>query len=149
MSRYSQSKLWFQTQSPRGFCSRFEAQPVGNQEEVRASGRISSASPEVVISQSELGDGDGVVLQADMSVIVELGNTGGVVGALVVGLLGKEHVVFAEFVGCGVRIVHRSLMPKGEVALAAQKIGAEDATVVGETRQLKFSGSIHITAEHL
>ena len=70
-----------------------------------------------------------------MAVIVELRNAGGVVEALVVRLLGEEHVVFAECVGGRVRILRGSFVPEGEMALAADQVGAEDASVVGETGQ--------------
>ena len=57
-------------------CVRLEmrAQPVGDAEKVLFAGRIVGSAPEVVVAESELSDGDGVVLQADVSVIVELRN---------------------------------------------------------------------------
>jgi hypothetical protein len=64
-------------------------------------------------------------------VIVELGNAGVIVVSLVVGLFGEEHVVLAEFVGIGVGIFIGRFVSEGEMAFAAEQIGAEDAAIVG------------------
>ena len=73
------------------------AEPVGDDKEFSAAFWVRAAAEEIVVSQSVLRDGDGVVLQADLAVIVELRNAAGIVEALIVGLLGEQHVVFAEF----------------------------------------------------
>src|ERR1051326_1952699 len=73
--------------------SQVGGQPVGNQEKLFAALGIGGAAPEIVVAQSKLRDGDGIVLQADLAVIVELRNAGWIVSAAVVGFLGEEHVV--------------------------------------------------------
>jgi len=132
VSRYSQSKWWFQFE----MC----AEPVGNYEKLFSSPWVCSSLPQVVVSQSVLRDRDGIVLPADLAVIVEQRDAFGVVGSLVVGLIGEEHVVLAEFVGDGVWILRRGFVPEREMALAAENIGAEDASVVGEMGHGEPSG---------
>src|SRR5579859_3215294 len=107
-------------------------QPVGNQEKFLAAFWIGSAAPEVVVAQSKLRDGDGIVLQADVAVIVELRNAGWIVSAAVVSFLREEHIVLAEFAGSGVRIFGGSFVPEREMAFAAEDVGAKDTPVVGE-----------------
>src|ERR1051326_2094950 len=107
-------------------------QPVGNQEKLFAALGIGGAAPEIVVAQSKLRDGDGIVLQADLAVIVELRNAGWIVSAAVVGFLGEEHVVLTEFPGSGVRIFGGSFVPEREMAFAAEDVGAKDTPVVGE-----------------
>jgi hypothetical protein len=94
-------------------------EPVGGYEEFSAAFRIGGLAEEIVVSHGVLRDRDGVVLQADFAVIVELRNAGGIVGTLIVGLLGELHVVFAEFAGRCIRIFCGSFMPEGQVTFAA------------------------------
>ena len=56
---------------------------------ISAAAGIGGTAAEVVVSEAVLRDGDGVVLQADVAVIVELRDAGGIVGAAVVGLFGE------------------------------------------------------------
>jgi hypothetical protein len=88
---------------------------------------------EIVVPQAVLRDRDRVVLQADAAVIVEQRHTGGIVGAGIVGLIREQHVVFAEFGGTRIRILCRSLVPECEMALPAEEVGAENASIVAET----------------
>ena len=76
------------------------------------------------------------LLQADFAAIVELWDAGRIIRTLVVGLFGEEHVVLAEIAGAGIRILGRSLVPEGEVAVAAEEVGAEDASIIAETGQV-------------
>src|ERR1051326_4525568 len=113
-----------------GIWFKMVAEPVGDEEEFLTAVGIGGAAEEIVVSQAVLRDGDGVVLQADVAVIVELGDTGGVVSAAVVGFLGEEHVVLAECCRAGVGIFGGSFVPESEMAFAAEHVGAEDAAVV-------------------
>src|SRR5271169_3991396 len=93
-------------------------EPVGNDKEFSPTLWVRAAPVQVVVSQSILRDGDGVVLQADPAVIVELRNAGGIIEALIVGLLGEQHVVFAEFARGRIWILSGGFVPEGEVAFA-------------------------------
>ncbi len=66
------------------------AEPIGDYEEFSAALRIGSAPIQVVVSQPVLRDGNRVVLQADLAMIVELRNASGVVEALIVRLLANS-----------------------------------------------------------
>src|SRR5215831_11884558 len=109
------------------------AKPICNQKKFPTAIRITGAPPKVVVAQSVLGDCNRVVLQADLAVIVQLRNADGIVGSLIVGLLGEGHVIFPEFGDRCVGVFSRRLMPKGQVALPAQQVGAENAAIVVET----------------
>src|SRR5580658_3911650 len=106
------------------------AEPVGSDEELSAALGIGGAAVEIVVAESVLRDGDGVVLQADVAMIVELRDTGGIVGALIVGLFGEQHVVLAQFGGGRVGIPGGSFVPEGEMTFAAEEVGAENAAVI-------------------
>jgi len=110
-------------------------EPVSDQEKLAAAVKIAGALPEIVVAESVLGDGDGVVLKSDAAVIVELGNARSIVGASVVRFLGEGHVVFAELSWRGVRILYGRFVPESEMAFASKQIGAEDASVVVEAGQ--------------
>ena len=110
-------------------------QPVGAYEEFLAARWIGAAAKEVVICQAILRDGNGVVLQADLAVVVELRNAGRIVMPLIVRLLGEQHVVLAEVAAVCMRIRCGSFVPEGQLALATEKVGTEDAAVIIETRQ--------------
>lgn len=120
------------------------AQPVGTDEELSAAFGVRGAAELVVVSQAVLCDCDGVVLQTDCAVIVELRNAGGVIEALMVRFFGEEHGVLAQICSDRVRILRGSLGPEGEVALASDEIGAEDASVVAETGQGSLAVSLSI-----
>src|SRR5579863_1755855 len=107
-------------------------EPFGGEEESLAAGGIGGAAEKIVVAQAVLRDRDGVVLQADVAVIVELRHSGGIVGALVVGFFGEEHVVLAQVGDSGVAIGGGSFVPEGEMAFATEEVGAEDASVVAE-----------------
>ncbi len=124
------------------------AEPVRDYEEFAASFWVGRAMVQVVVSQSVLRDRDGVVLQADAAVIVELRDAGRIVEAPIVRLLGEQHVVFAQFLDGRIRILRGSFMPERKVALATEKVGAENAAVVAEAGQGFRVDSIHITAQH-
>src|SRR5690349_12804397 len=66
----------------------------------------------VVISQSPLFDGDGVVLAADFAAVVEQRNAALVAMSHVVGLLGERHVVLAQFSGNEMRRHLRRVVPE-------------------------------------
>ena len=57
---------------------------------------VLGAKKKIEVPQTPLRDCNRVVLQADVAVVVEQGNAGGVVGSGVAGLLEEGHVVFAE-----------------------------------------------------
>ena len=114
------------------------AEPVGDNNEFSAAFWVGAAAEEIVVSQAVLRDGDGVVLQADLAVIVELRNAGGIIRALIVRLLGEQHVIFAELARSRVRILRGSFVPEGEVAFATDEVGAENAAVIAETGQAGF-----------
>src|SRR5208283_3466491 len=111
------------------------AEPVGSEEKFLSPFKIAALTEKVVVAQAVLRDGDRVVLHADTSVIVKQRNAVWIVSTRIVGLLGEQHVVFAEFAGGRMRIRCWSLVPEGEVALPTEKVGAEDASIVAETRQ--------------
>src|SRR5258708_506478 len=110
-------------------------EPVGCYEEFSTPLWLGASPVEIVISQAILRDHDGVVLQADLAVIVELRHSGRIVMTLVVRLLGEQHVVFAQFPDRRIRIRGRSLVPKCEVALASEEVSAEDTPVIAEAGQ--------------
>ena len=110
-------------------------QPIRDVQEFLVAVRAGSAAKKIVVAESVLRNGDGIVLAADGAVVIELRDPGGVVEAGVVCLFGEEHVIFAEFRGTRVRIFRRRFVPEGEMAFAAQKIGADDATVIFEAWQ--------------
>ena len=89
------------------------SEPVGGEEELSAALRVGGLAKEIVVSQAVLRDRDGVVLQADFAVIVELRDARGIVRTLIVGLLGELHVVFAELAGGGMGIFGGSFVPEG------------------------------------
>ena len=120
------------------------AEPVRYAEELLLTAGVAGALPKVVITQAVLGDSDRVVLQADVSVIVELRNAVRVIGTLIVRLFGKEHVVLAEFVQSDVGILRGSLMPESEMAVAAEEIRAENASVVIESGQWGIESSVRL-----
>ena len=117
-------------------------EPVCGEKEFALAFGICGAAKEIVISQGVLRDCDGVVLAANLAVIVKLRDAVRVVDALVVSFLGEEHVIFAEVAGGGIEILRGSFMPEGEVAFAAEEVGAEDAAVVVQARQGILSMSI-------
>src|SRR5262249_35255181 len=84
----------------------------------------------VVISQSPLSDRDRVILQPDLAVIVEHGNSRAVVVPSIVSLLQKWHVIFAKFSGRCIGIYFRTVVPKSELALARNEICAGNASIV-------------------
>lgn len=120
---------------PLGVGFEVGAEPVGGEEEFSAAVGGGGAAVKIVVSQAVLRDRNGVVLQADVAVIVELRNARGIVVTLIVGLLGEGHVVFAEFGGGGVGIFRGSFVPESEMAFAAEEVGAEDSSVVAEAGQ--------------
>ena len=110
-------------------------EPGCNQKEFFPTNWIPSCLPEVVVSQAELSNRDGVVLQAYAAVVVELRNSRSVEGSVVVGLLGEGHVVLPQFRRRCTWILSRCLMPEREMAVAAEQVGAEDSSIVAETWQ--------------
>jgi len=117
-------------------------EPVRGEKELALAFGICGAAKEIVVSQGVLRDCDGVVLAANLAVIVKLRDAVGVIDALVVGLRGKGHVIFTEVTGGGVEVFRGNFMPEGELALAAEKIGAENAAVVVQAGQGILSVSI-------
>jgi hypothetical protein len=106
--------------------------PIGGAEELLPPRRIASKAPLVVIAQPILRDRDRVILHADVAVIIKFWNAGAIERPRVVRLLREEHVIGAEFIGRGIGVLCRSLVPKGQLALASEEIGTEDSTVVAE-----------------
>src|SRR5215472_11882019 len=127
------------------------AEPFGDSKEPLFAFDTPATAPKVVAAQAVLRNRDRVVLQADVSVIVELRDALYVVGAPIVGLFREWHVVFAEFGGAGVRIFCGSFVPEGEMAIASEEVGTEDSAVVGESWQgskvprSRFQSAIHGT----
>lgn len=118
-----------------------EAEPIGDSKELLFAFDVPCTAPKVVVAQSVLRDGDGVILHSDVAVIVELRNTFCIVGTLVVSFFRERHVIFAELGGACVRIFSGSFVPEGEMTLASDQVSTEDAAVVGEGGQcsvLKF-----------
>ena len=111
------------------------AEPVGGQEKLFSSFEIAAATEEVVVPQAVLRNRDWVVLPADAAVIIEDWDAVGIVGTRIVGLLGEQHVIFAEFAGGRIWILCGSLVPEGEMALPPEEVGTENASIVAETGQ--------------
>lgn len=111
------------------------AEPVGDAEELFFSVGLAGTVPQVAVSQTVLSDGDRVILQTDMTVIVELGNAVRVVGSLIIRLFGEEHVVLAELTRARVMIFRGFFVPESEVTIAAEYIGTQDTTVIAERGQ--------------
>ena len=108
MIPYSQPvRVWFEV----------SAQPVARGQEFLFSFVTRSLAEEVVVAQAPLRDRDGIVLQADLSVVIEHWNASGIVMATVIRFLAEQHVVFAKLMNARVRICLRSLVPEGELAL--------------------------------
>src|SRR3954464_3568790 len=105
-------------------------QPVGSLPEFSLVLRIFRSAEEVVISQSPLRNCDGVVLQSDLAVIIQHGNSHGIAGPLVASLLYKRHVVLAQFSDWGIPVHFRRLMPEGKLAPARDQVGPKDTTVI-------------------
>ncbi len=107
-------------------------QPIGYGEDLVAM-RAESVSPkQVIVSQTILRDGDGIVLTADSSLIVEQGNVDGIEGPGIVCFFAKQHVVLAQFVCQSIGIFFRRFMPKTEMAAASEQIGTRNAAIVVE-----------------
>src|SRR5580704_4171215 len=100
------------------------AQPVASGEESLSSFFILGLAENAVVAQAPLRNSDRVVLQADLAVVVEHRNTGRIVMSRIVSFLGKQHVVFAQLMDARARIRLRRVVPKSEVALSRDKIGA-------------------------
>ena len=91
-------------------------EPLASTEESVSSLVTLVLAKEIVVAQSPLRNSDWVVLEADLAVVVEQWDTGGIVCAQIIGFLGKRHVVFSEPMNVRVRICLRRLVPEGELA---------------------------------
>src|SRR6266536_156333 len=128
------------------------AKPSGSLQRLLAAGLVTGGAELIVVRQAPLSDSDWVVLEADHSSIVEHGNAVGVVGAGVIGLFAKQHIVLAKLAAGtseGARrsivlkcpwIEGRGFVPECEVASPGAEIGAEDAPVILPTRGHAHSG---------
>src|SRR5882762_6075762 len=72
------------------------AKPIAGTKKLVPSFVVASSDKQVVISQSPLRDGDGIVLQADCTAIVHHGNAMRIAMPGVRSLFGKAHVILAE-----------------------------------------------------
>src|ERR1700686_3879453 len=88
------------------------AEPVAGGQEFPFSCFTMSLAKEVVVAQSPLRNRDWVVLQSDLSVVVEQRNAREILRSLVIRLLGKQHVVFAKPMDTRVRICLRPVVPE-------------------------------------
>ena len=121
---------------------------LGSAKEFVFSLLIGSTTPEVVVAQTVLGDGDGVVLHADVTAVVELRNSRTIVIALVIRLFGEEHVIFAKFRRICVWVLGWRFVPERKLARAAEEIGADNTAVVGESRHGWNRTSYYASGNH-
>ena len=112
------------------------AEPIAGGKEFPFSIGVLFLSEEIVVSQSPLRDCDGVVLQADLTVVIEHRDARGIVMPRIVRFLGKQHVVLAKLMNTRVRIFFWSVVPESEMAIAGDKIGAENAPIVLQTAHI-------------
>src|SRR5207245_1610423 len=115
---------------PKGVLLQAGAEPVARSEELFLALFLAPAAKQVVIPQAPLSDGNRVVLQADLSVVIQQRNTSRIVGATIIGLLEERHVVFAKFCdGCaGIHL--RLIVPEGKLAFAWDEVGTAYTPVV-------------------
>src|ERR1700758_2780351 len=87
----------------------------------------------VVMAQTPLRNSNRVVLQTDFAVIVEQGNAGGIMRAVIVGLFRKQHVISADCVRAGVWIELRCFVPKAQMAVTGAKVCTKNPLIVMES----------------
>src|SRR5579883_1271013 len=101
-------------------------QPIAGSEE--------PVAPELwIVPLPVLGDGNGVVLRADLAAVVEQRDAGLVEGTGVIGLPRKRHVVLAQLIVAGPRVGFRMFVPERQLAVPPENVGANNALVIGET----------------
>ena len=115
-------------------------QPVGTTDQLFPPCWVARTPEQVVIPKPPLCDGDRIVLEADLSAIVEHGDTVGVIMSRVVGFFRERHIIFVELIGPQVAIEGGRLVPKRELALAGEQVSAEDSLVVAQSVGQGHSG---------
>src|SRR5689334_10940803 len=97
------------------------AEPVGDPEEFLSASRICCLAPKVVITKAILCNCNWVTLPADIAVIMELGNASRVERTAIICLLGKPHVVLAQFACRSVRVFSWHIVPKTKMTISSKQ----------------------------
>ena len=89
---------------------------------------------EIVIAQSPLGYGNGIVLRSNAAPVIEQRNATAIKGTVVCCLRFKAHVVLAQLVQRGVLVDRGSIVPELKLAPGRRQIGRQNPPIILEPR---------------
>lgn len=91
---------------------------------------LPALTKQIVVSETPLRDGDGVILQADLASIIQHRNPGCIKVRGIAGLPRESHVILAQLADRRSRILLRRVVPEREVAIARSKIRRGNSIVI-------------------
>src|SRR5581483_2709044 len=108
------------------------AQPVRRREKFLFSSGVVGSAEQVVITESPLCYRNRVVLTSDPAVIIQHRDPTRVIRSGILSLLCKRHVVLADFAARRVRVHHGTVVPKTQLAIAAEEVRSNNSAIVME-----------------
>ena len=116
---------------------RFEVlnQPVRCLQKFVRSFRTPCAFVQIVVAQTILRYGDGIVLKSHLPPVIQHGDPRFIVLARVIRLGKEGHIVFCKFGGVRLFVDLRVFVPEGEMALPGAQVGGKDPLQIGEASQ--------------